>query len=147
MAAGLLETTPVHRVLGLTVERAAEGTSRLAAANGEALRDALHTSETTTLIEAAGFAAIIAAARDEPSAHRLRLVPVAARLQFHNPVSRPARAVCHLTDQAVQILDGLFAGDYTTVQITTHIVVDTDRDENAVTAAFDWSIRLTSPNG
>lgn len=144
LAQRLLGPIPAHRTLGLRVLRAADGAAEVAADTPAALTNAigsLHSSGLVALVDAAGLAALIAAA-EEPDGFA-GVVPFgsAAELSFLAPARGRLVASCTLTEGARRAVAAVCAGRSERARTTTEAEVTDAEGVVVCRGRFDWSLR------
>jgi acyl-coenzyme A thioesterase PaaI-like protein len=144
LARRLLAPVPVHQAIKLEVITAAHGRAEVRMADAAGLTSpagALHSSGLITLIDAAGIAAMIAAAEDDDAFADVSVLGAAASLEFLRPARGPLTAVCELDPDAVAALRPLFARTTDKVSVCTSARV---HDADAVVVCegrFRWRVR------
>lgn len=144
LARRLLDPVPVHRAAGLEVVRSGDARAEVALETIEPLTNvigALGAGSLTTLVDAGGLAAIIAAAEDEAELEGVLPLGAAASMRFLAPAYGRVVATCALSDEARgairSVLDG--SAGRARLETTTHV-----HDGGGVLVCegtFSWSLR------
>src|SRR5262245_41605777 len=141
LARRLLGPIPVHEAVALDVIRAADGEAEVALGRTLGLTNvtgALHSSALITLIDAAGLAAIISAARDDTEMNGVSALGAAASLRFLRPALGPLVATGRLDDEAREPLRALLSGKVDRVAIHTSAVVTGTDAVTVCDGQFRW---------
>jgi acyl-coenzyme A thioesterase PaaI-like protein len=147
LARSILEPIPAHRTAGLRVLRAADGAAEIELVTPAALANvigSLHSSGLTTLADAAGLAAIIAAVSQPGDIRGVLPLGVAAALEFRAPARGRLVAACRLDEEARQALAPLLAGQQDPARLSTAATVTDESGTVVGRGRFDWSIRRVS---
>jgi len=96
-----------------------------------------------TLIDAAGLAAVVSAAKSPTQAHGVLPLGAAARLHFLAPARGRLNARCHLSAQEMAELSALYAGETARIKITTTAEIVDATDSVVCRGTFDWSIKTS----
>ena len=148
IARKLIEPVPVHRTFGLEVESAVDGVGRVAMTAATAFANvigALHSSGLITLVDAAGLAAIIAAADDEAQLSGVLPLGTAATLEFRSPGRGRLTATCALDDEARSTLRTLLSGATDRASIRTDAEVVDEAGTVVCRGGFTWRVRRRVP--
>lgn len=144
LAAELLEPIPANRTFGIRVLRAVDAHARVAlqaAPTTTNVIGSLHSSGLVALIDAAGLAAIIAAATSSDALQHVVPLGTRAQIEFLAPARGDLVAQCTM-DDAAQAATREFLDARTP---TAHVVTDVeilDADHQIVCrGAFTWSLR------
>ncbi|XVU30242.1 DUF4442 domain-containing protein [Actinoplanes sp. CA-054009] len=144
LARELLDPIPAHRTAGLEVIGASDGVGAVACDPPPGLANvigSLHSSGLTTLADAAGLAAIIAAVPSPDAFDGVVPLGAAASMRFLAPARGRLTAVCELEMETRQRLKAFYGGVEPRVRLTTTARI-TDEDGTIVaTGSFDWSMR------
>lgn len=144
LARRLLEPIPANKTLGLRVLRAADGAAEVTAGPAPAFANvigSMHSSGLVALLDAAGLAAVIAAARDEAEFDGVVPLGFAADVRFLAPARGKLVAACALGEAATELVRTLFDGTAARIRLSTTAEI-TDEHGTAVCAGeFRWSVR------
>ncbi|MFI6027195.1 DUF4442 domain-containing protein [Amycolatopsis magusensis] len=144
LARRLLEPIPANRTLGLRVLRAADASATVTAGPAPAFANvigSLHSSGLIALLDAAGLAALIAAARDEAEFDGVVPLGFAADLRFLAPAKGKLVAGCTLAGPATELARGLFDGTTTKIRLSTTSEITDGSGTVVCTGEFRWSVR------
>ena len=147
LARRLLEPIPANKTLGLRVLHAADGAAKVTAGPAPAFANvigSMHSSGLIALLDAAGLAAVIGAARDEAEFDGVVPLGFAAELRFLAPAKGKLVAGCVLDEQASELVRTLFDGTAAKIRLSTTAEIT---DENGIVVCsgdFRWSVRRTS---
>jgi acyl-coenzyme A thioesterase PaaI-like protein len=141
LARRLLDPIPAHRTAGLEVVRAVDGLGVVAvdaSAEFANVIGSLHSSGLITLLDAAGLAAIIAAAPTEEAFDGVIPLGATASLAFR----APARGRLEATSRVDPVqLRGLYAGEVPRLRLTTTATITDRAGATVCEGQFSWSIR------
>ncbi|MFC5805290.1 PaaI family thioesterase [Streptomyces formicae] len=144
LARQLLDPIPAHRTARIEVVRAVDGAAQVALETPPELTNvigSLHSSGLITLVDAAGLAAIIAAAEHPDQFDGVVPLGAAASLRFTAPARGRLLASCRLSHTARAALRSVLAGEENRTTFTTHAEI-TDAEGTVVCSGhFDWSVR------
>jgi acyl-coenzyme A thioesterase PaaI-like protein len=144
LAQRLLDPIPAHRTLGLRVLRAADGAAMVATDTPSTLTNvvgSLHSSGLTTLVDAAGLAALIAACEDPDGFDGVVPLGSAADLRFLAPARGRLVASCRLSDDARAAVASLCAGASPRARTKTVAEIVDAEGVTVCRGTFDWSLR------
>jgi acyl-coenzyme A thioesterase PaaI-like protein len=144
LARRLLEPIPANRSVGIRVLRAKDGRAEVTVDSPPHMANvigSLHSSGLIALLDAAGLAAFIAAARSEHEFADVVPLGAAAQLRFRAPARGHLIARCHLDEQALTQARALFAGDTGKIGITTTAHVFDATGTEVCVGSFDWRVR------
>lgn len=144
LARQLLDPVPVHRTFGLEVVRADAEGSEVAITTTEPLSNvvgALHASGLTTLVDAAGLAAIIGLALDADEMEGVLPLGAAADLRFLAAARGRLTATCSPSSQARSAARSVLRGRVSKARLETTTVVRDAAGTTVCTGTFAWSLR------
>ena len=144
LAVQLLEPIPAHRMLGLRVLRAADGVGEVEVAVTDPLTNvigSLHSSGLTALVDAAGLAAIIGAARDAVEFAHVTPLGTTAEIEFLAPARGVLTGHCALDEAALGRLRALLDREVHKAQIITDCEVLDAEGALVCQGSFTWKLR------
>ncbi|MCU1682568.1 MAG: hypothetical protein JWQ81_3307 [Amycolatopsis sp.] len=144
LARRLLESIPAHQLIGLRVLRAQDGSAEVAVDPLPQLHNVigtLHSSGLTALVDAAGLAALIAAAADEQQFDGIVPLGASAELRFLAPASGRLVARCTLDHTNLAMAQALFTGVTDKIRLKTDCEISDAHGTVVCTGSFRWSVR------
>ncbi|MBJ7329308.1 MAG: DUF4442 domain-containing protein [Solirubrobacteraceae bacterium] len=147
LAAGLLETLPANRSMGLEVVSAIDGVAEVALGPAPAFANvigSLHASGLIALADAAGLAAIISCAEAPGQLEDILPLGKSAKLDFLAPARGRVVARCELSREERAALAPFLSGDEPRASLDT--VAEIGGDGGVVCEGrFSWRIRRQPP--
>ncbi|MBN6041855.1 DUF4442 domain-containing protein [Amycolatopsis sp. 195334CR] len=147
LARRLLEPIPANKTLGLRVLRAADGAAEVTAGPAPGFANvigSMHSSGLVALLDAAGLAAVIAAARDEAEFDGVVPLGFAAEVRFLAPARGKLVAGCALGESATELVRTLFDGTAAKIRLATTAEITDEQGTAVCSGEFRWSVRRQS---
>lgn len=143
MARRLIEPVPAHRLLGLRVLRAVDGSGQVVVDPSPQWNNvigSLHSSGLIGLVDAAGLAALVAAAADEGQFDGVVPLGAAAEMRFLAPARGRLIARSALDHTNLALAQALFEGAIDKVRLKTECEISDASGAVVCTGIFRWSI-------
>lgn len=144
LARRLLDPVPVHRAAGLEVVRSGDGHAEVALEAIEPLTNvigALGAGSLTTLVDAGGLAAIIAAAETEAELDGVLPLGAAASVRFLAPAYGRVVGTCVLSAEARYAVRAVLDGNVAKARLETTTTVRDAAGVLVCEGTFTWSVR------
>ncbi|MEU2434243.1 DUF4442 domain-containing protein [Streptomyces sp. NPDC007861] len=143
----LLYPVPAHRTARIEVVSAVDGAAQVALETPPELTNvigSLHSSGLITLVDAAGLAAIIAAAEHPEQFDELVPLGAAASLRFTAPARGRLLASCRLSRTARAALRPVLTGEVHRASLSTRTEITDAGGTLVCSGDFDWSVRRST---
>jgi acyl-coenzyme A thioesterase PaaI-like protein len=144
LARQLLEPIPAHRLMGLRVLHAKDGTAEVVLERASQVGNvigAMHSSGLITLADAAGLAAIVSTVGGHDEFEGIVPLGAAADLQFKAPGRGRLVARCTLDESTVVAARSLFEGDTDRAHLRTSASIFDPAQALVCVGRFHWSLR------